>query len=122
MQAGMAQALGSFGSILDLGFRQATKDGKPVCVVMVMEFPGLGAANQPGFLDQLATGLKGAEGKSTESTIMGHPVRIITNGAQSMGVYTRREGVVVPICQNETDATAVTTALIKGDPLNKKSG
>ncbi len=116
MQAGMAQALGSFAGVLDLGFRQATQDGKPVCIVMVMEFPGLGAANQPAFLDQLATGLKGSTGKSTESTILGHPVRIITNGTQSMGVYVRQEGVVVPICQSATDATDVTTALIKAEP------
>ncbi len=115
MQAGMAQALGSLGGIVDLGFRQATQGGQPACIVMVMEFPGLGAANQPGFLEQLATGLKGATGKVSESTILGHPVRFVTNGTQSMGMYVRQEGIVVPICQSPEAATAVTTALIKAE-------
>ena len=115
MQGAMSQALGSLSSIVELGFRQATQGGKAACIVMVMEFPGLGAATQPGFLDQLATGLKGATGKVANSTILGKPVRIVTNGTQAMGLYVRQEGVVVPICPSAAAATAVTTALIKGD-------
>jgi hypothetical protein len=117
MQAAMAQALGSFGGILDLGFRQAVQDNNPVCIVMVMEFPGLGAAvDQPEFLDNLATGLKGEAGTVTGSTVLGHPVRIVANGPQFMGMYVRQEGVVVPICQSATAAMDVVTALIKAEP------
>jgi hypothetical protein len=115
MQGAMSQALGSLSSIVELGFRQATENGKATCIIMVMEFPSLGAATQPGFLDQLATGLKGATGKVSNSTILGKPVRIVTNGTQAMGLYVRQEGVVVPICQSAAAATAVTTALIKAD-------
>jgi hypothetical protein len=115
MQGAMSQALGSLSSIVELGFRQATENGKATCIIMVMEFPSLGAATQPGFLDQLATGLKGATGKVSNATILGKPVRIVTNGTQAMGLYVRQEGVVVPICQSATAATAVTTALIKAD-------
>jgi hypothetical protein len=112
VQAAMSQALGSFASIVQFGFRQAVQDGKPVCIVMVMQFPGAGTVGAPGFLDSLAAGLKGSSGTTTETTVGGHPVRIVTNGTQAMGIYMRQEGVVIPICQTPADATAVVTALI----------
>jgi hypothetical protein len=115
MEAAMGAALGSFQGLMQIGFRQAVVGDKQAAIVMVMEFPGLGTVDQPGFLDSLAGSMRGGSGKIEKATILGVPVRFVTTETQVMGVYQRHEGVVVAFSPTMKSTKAVVTALIKGE-------
>lgn len=115
LEAGMAAALGSQDSVV-FGFKQVVQGDKAPCLLMVMAFPGIDIS-QAATIDVFSAGLAGATGKTTKSTVLGVPVRIVTKpgDAQVFGMYQSEDGFNVAICQSTATATAIVTALIKAN-------
>ena len=115
-EAGIEQGLGAMAGVMQLGVRQIEKDGSPAGLVLVMDFPGLGITEQPGFLAAIAGGMAGsASAKVTTKTILGQPVAFVASDLATWAVYKHGEGVIAVYANNAASATAMVTAVIKAN-------
>ena len=115
-EAGIQKGLGSMAGVMQVGVRQVNKDGSPVGLALVMDFPGLALTEQPGFLDSIAGGMAGSGGgKVTSKTIEGQPVAFVATDAATWAVYKHGEGVIAVYAQTAEEATAMVTSLIKAN-------
>jgi hypothetical protein len=116
-EAGIQKGLGAMSGVMQIGVRQVEKGGSPAGLVLVMNFPGLGIASQPGFLASIAGGMAGsASAKVTNQTIGGQPVAFVTTASATWAVYQHGEGVIAVYGSTAAETTAMVTAMIKANP------
>ncbi len=115
-EAAMSKALGSLGSTVRIGIRQATKSGSPSGFVMVLVFTDPNVAKMAGFLDAVAGGSASSlGGKLGKKTIAGKPVRYASSAQGAFAAYLRGESVVYVITSTTKSALDLVTAVIKGN-------
>jgi hypothetical protein len=115
-EAGIEKGLGAMAGVMQIGVRQIEKDASPAGLVLVMNFPGLGITEQPGFLASVAGGIGGsANAKVTTKTILEQPVAFVVSDIATWAVYKHGEGVIAVYASNATSATAMVTAVIKAN-------
>jgi hypothetical protein len=115
-EAAMSKALGSLGSIVQIGIRQVTKSGAPSGFVMVIEFTDPSVSQMTGFLDAVAGGsATSMGGKLSKKTILGAQVRYASSPQGAFAAYRQDEAIVYVILPTANGALAVITALIKAN-------
>jgi len=115
-EAAMSKALGSLGSTIRIGIRQATKSGSPSGFVMVLVFADPNVAKMAGFLDAVAGGSASSlGGKLGKKTIAGKPVRYASSAQGAFAAYLRGESVVYVITSTTKSAFDVVTAVINAN-------
>ncbi len=115
-EAAMSKALGSLGSTVRIGIRQAAKSGSPAGFVMVLVFVDPSVAQMTGFLDAVAGGSASSlGGKLGKKTIAGRPVRYASSAQGAFAAYLRGESVVYVITSTTKSALDVVTAVIKAN-------
>jgi hypothetical protein len=111
----MDAALGDFNSVFAFGYRSVTKSGEPLTgsLVMVMSFPSGAVTSMPGFLDSVAGGMAGTGSGSIKSTtILDHPVDLITTDSLVYAAYLSEKDVVIVMTPALALSKAIVTALI----------
>jgi hypothetical protein len=106
-----AASVGSFGSLILLGGREAVKDGALAGYVLVIGFPSgiMSDATYQSMLDGMASS---SDVAFATTTVSGTKVSSGATGAAGLAVYRAGDNVVITITPTVETLGAITTALV----------
>jgi hypothetical protein len=112
--AAMEQSLGSMADVLEVGVREAVKDGQSAGFVIVMRFPGLPVTGD-ALLDGAAQGAAQGSGTVEDRTIGGQSVKIVGAEGQAAALTMLGDDLVMAVGVSEKLSVDIMTALIEAN-------
>jgi hypothetical protein len=106
-----AASVGSFGSLILLGGREAVKDGALAGYVLVIGFPS--GIMSDAVYQQMLQGMTSSSNVTfVKTTVSGTEVSSGATGTAGLGVYRAGDNVVITITPTVANLGAITTALV----------